>query len=177
MSGFFSMWVNKCWVTVELWVKSPKSLFSSRSSGVWDFIDMIVNVSFLLICCVVIISCFLIALCLPGLWLWRNPVPSRHSSPPCSNWKITSDLQCWYPRETRWLIVSSITSLNSFLWNVSRRAHSSWVKSIATSSNITDSNGCIVNNSVASCLSLGFHSHTVQALSRQSLQGVRYTSP
>ena len=29
-------------------------------------------------------------------------------------------------------------------------------------------NGCIVNNSVASSLSLGFHSQTVQALSRQS---------
>lgn len=35
--------------------------------------------------------------CIPGLWLWKNPLPSIHSSSPWSSWKITSDLQCWYP--------------------------------------------------------------------------------
>lgn len=49
---------------------------------------------------------------------------------------------------------SSITSLYSFLWGMSSRAHSSWVKTTATSSNVTDSSGCMVSDSVSRCLSL-----------------------
>lgn len=62
------------------------------------------------------------------------------------------------PRKTRCLMFSSITSLYSFLWGMSIRAHSSWVKTTATSSNVTDSCGCMVSDSVSRCFSLGFHS-------------------
>lgn len=38
--------------------------------------------------------------CSPGLW--RSPLPSLHSSSPCSSWKITSALQWWHPVHREW---------------------------------------------------------------------------
>ena len=33
----------------------------------------------------------------PGLWPWRPPAPSVHSSVPCFSYEIISDLLIWYP--------------------------------------------------------------------------------